>query len=332
MERLTLSQMRRNQPWIPADAGIRNRTFYDRIRDAKDALGRKIAPLLGLDFDEMAKDESKGILRQMLVYHGSPHTFEKFDASKIGTGEGAQAYGHGLYFAESPETAGFYKNALTARRAEFLHNGSPIDEADVEDAITDAIRKSGGNPYEARGLAKDAINERLSGKPASNKEAAAIMDRYQLSKPEGGLYQADIPDEHISKMLDWDKPLSEQSPEIQKALGYVGRDFDAEERLFAKAKRLGVKPQSLPEYKQLESQMDAAFDADMPGWKIYKELESQRGAGPFVHQGPKGASEYLNSLGIKGIKYLDQGSRAAGQGTRNFVVFDPEILRGVTRK
>ena len=37
------------------------------------------------------------------AYHGTPHQFEAFDVSKIGTGEGAQAYGHGLYFAENPE-------------------------------------------------------------------------------------------------------------------------------------------------------------------------------------------------------------------------------------
>src|SRR5687767_3158774 len=38
----------------------------------------------------------------MTVFHGSPHKFDKFDMSKVGTGEGAQAYGHGLYFAENP--------------------------------------------------------------------------------------------------------------------------------------------------------------------------------------------------------------------------------------
>ena len=36
----------------------------------------------------------------IVAYHGSPHSFDQFDTSKIGTGEGAQAYGHGLYFAE----------------------------------------------------------------------------------------------------------------------------------------------------------------------------------------------------------------------------------------
>jgi len=46
------------------------------------------------------------------VYHGTPHKFTQFDSSKIGTGEGAQAYGHGLYFAENPETAGVYSRTL----------------------------------------------------------------------------------------------------------------------------------------------------------------------------------------------------------------------------
>lgn len=45
------------------------------------------------------------------AYHGSPHDFDRFDTSKIGTGEGAQVYGHGLYMAENPSTAQSYKPA-----------------------------------------------------------------------------------------------------------------------------------------------------------------------------------------------------------------------------
>lgn len=45
------------------------------------------------------------------AYHGSPHDFDRFDMSKIGTGEGAQAYGHGLYFAENEGVAKSYKQA-----------------------------------------------------------------------------------------------------------------------------------------------------------------------------------------------------------------------------
>jgi hypothetical protein len=46
------------------------------------------------------------------AYHGSPYDFERFSTQNIGTGEGAQAYGHGLYFAESEPTALSYKNAM----------------------------------------------------------------------------------------------------------------------------------------------------------------------------------------------------------------------------
>ena len=53
----------------------------------------------------------------MTVYHGSPHKFDKFDASKIGTGEGAQAYGHGLYLAENPGVATDYARALGPKTA-----------------------------------------------------------------------------------------------------------------------------------------------------------------------------------------------------------------------
>ena len=35
------------------------------------------------------------------VWHGSPHKWDVPDISKVGTGEGAQAYGHGFYSAES---------------------------------------------------------------------------------------------------------------------------------------------------------------------------------------------------------------------------------------
>ena len=46
--------------------------------------------------------------RGAIVWHGSPHKFDRFDSSKIGTGEGAQAYGHGLYLAEGLNTAKSY--------------------------------------------------------------------------------------------------------------------------------------------------------------------------------------------------------------------------------
>ena len=57
-----------------------------------------------------AKKAATGGVEDMIkAYHGSPHDFERFDLSKIGTGEGAQAYGHGLYFAENEGVAKGYR-------------------------------------------------------------------------------------------------------------------------------------------------------------------------------------------------------------------------------
>ena len=46
------------------------------------------------------------------AWHGSPHTFDRFDVNRIGTGEGGQAFGHGLYFAESATVGEHYRRAL----------------------------------------------------------------------------------------------------------------------------------------------------------------------------------------------------------------------------
>ena len=43
------------------------------------------------------------------AWHGTPHKFDRFSTEHIGTGEGAQAYGYGLYFAGNKEVAEHYK-------------------------------------------------------------------------------------------------------------------------------------------------------------------------------------------------------------------------------
>ena len=71
----------------------------------------KAMPVFSPDAGQSAYDAALNIGPMGLgkiVYHGSPHKFYKFDASKIGTGEGAQAYGHGLYLADDVGVAGSY--------------------------------------------------------------------------------------------------------------------------------------------------------------------------------------------------------------------------------
>ena len=85
--------------------------------------------------------------RGAIVYHGSPHKFDRFDASKIGTGEGAQAYGHGLYLAESPDVAQSYKQmadadpAFAAQATMDRMVGKGVDYGDAESILAIARRK-----------------------------------------------------------------------------------------------------------------------------------------------------------------------------------------------
>jgi len=57
----------------------------------------------------------------------------------------------------------------------------------------------------------------------------------------------------------------------------------------------------------------------MPGYNIYKVMSENLG-------GDQAASEALRKAGIPGLKYFDQGSRAGGEGTRNYVTWDQDVL------
>lgn len=74
---------------------------------AGKAAAKFAAPKVGEMLDQYMR--RSGLTMDLMAYHGSPVRFEKFDASKIGTGEGAQKYGYGLYFSSSPDVAGKYR-------------------------------------------------------------------------------------------------------------------------------------------------------------------------------------------------------------------------------
>jgi hypothetical protein len=95
--------------------------------EARRAVGRgeRLAPaadvaLAAAPLPMAAKRAASKVVREVAqevptvtAYHGSPYSFDRFDISKIGTGEGAQAYGYGLYFAENEKVARGYRDALT---------------------------------------------------------------------------------------------------------------------------------------------------------------------------------------------------------------------------
>lgn len=228
------------------------------------------------------------------VWHGSPHKFAKFDSSKIGTGEGAQAYGHGLYLAESPDVAKTYMvNARLADSAGLNSNAIKDSESGIR--WLNSI-KSGEiqRPLTTRGqpVSDDWINRQLADYEDVLKKAKAWGDK---NKPH--LYKVDLPDPMIARMLDWDRPFSQQAPAVRKALqdaGVVGKDD--------------------------------WLISGMRGREIYNRASFGAPVKLPLNQADDQifAAERLRNAGIPGIRYLDGGSRGAGQGTSNFVVFPGE--------
>lgn len=65
------------------------------------------------------------------LHHGSPHRFDRFDAGKVLTGEGANAYGRGLYFTDVKDIAKHYAAKLTKDGAGNVYT---VDLPNVSDA------------------------------------------------------------------------------------------------------------------------------------------------------------------------------------------------------
>jgi hypothetical protein len=235
--------------WQPGEAGNTAREYMNSLLLGTTSPGAPAAP-------------------GFRAFHGSPHSFERFSTDAIGTGEGAQAYGHGLYFAENEGVARGYRDALTpgADIAKLLdtHGGN------ADAALTELLNSPNG----PRAADYDALLQyRKTGVPPSK----------------GSMYEVNInaDPEHF---LHWDKPRDQLAPKVQD---------------FAKS--------NYPE----------AWDAAADGSSLYQLMAKQA-------QSPVALTQQMADAGIPGIRYLDQGSRAEGEGTHNAVVFNPatiEILR-----
>jgi hypothetical protein len=212
----------------------------------------------------------------MTVYHGSPHLFQKFDLAKIGTGEGNQAYGRGMYMAQSPDVAEEYARNLS--NSDKMNQGRLMPHANAQRLV-----KLAGDPQ----YAADDLKFVLESNP-NHPQAKLLTDTLNLIQTgeyknplanAGNFYKVDLPDTHIRRMLDFDAKLKDQPIAVRRLAKSLGMDLD-----------------------------------DLGGDLL-----------AIVGKGEAG-KQTLQNAGIRGIKYLDQQSRDATQGTRNFVVFDPNNL------
>jgi hypothetical protein len=288
-------------------AGRAGARYAERVVPQVMERGGLPAQLLG--------DISRGSVSPLDVYHGTPHTLPpternplgEFDASKIGTGEGAQAYGYGIYTAEARKTGERYRSQLAPERnasdlntkMRFVQVGEkPINpdtfDVDVSQELIDAA-KSGkkefldfANQKKSRWeqLAKD---ESYKFQPYAEEKVKAYDDLIKEAEKSGvkytgagNLYKIDLPDEKIATMMDWDKPLSQQSAQVKEALKGIEQDLP-----------------SIPDF-DLKKWMQTDPLASTWHNVLARDLKVE----------PSKISELLQNKGVAGIKYLDELSRS----------------------
>jgi hypothetical protein len=236
-----------------------------------------------------------GLAGAIKASHGSPHAFEKFDFSKIGTGEGAQAYGHGGYFGQGFDSpvAKEYQRQLAGK-----------DEGIVGQIASNAIK--GRTPEQAIDYLTPTNN--MTKETAQVQQQAIDLIKQGLAS-KGNLYNVELKWPNAAReasdplgehhLLDWDAPMSEQPKNILEALKTLNLN--------------SINPRTR---KLIEE--DKAI-----GHTIYNAFGG--------YKTPDIASQRLKDFGVPGIRYLDQGSRGQGAGTRNYVMFDDQFPEIVSR-
>lgn len=276
------------------------------------------------------QDLPQGVKLQVEAWHGSPYAFDRFTTEKIGTGEGAQAFGWGLYFTDLESIAKNYAEKLAGGKAEnivFLRKGvwegdwgkeislktllyGGILDLGAIDKIQTAILDGAKNKESILKYLERQLNYDTDAKKAYDFVNEKVE---KINAPSKALYKVSLhkgksPSEYT--WLEWDKPVSADNIiKINKALEQRGIP-------------------AVPK-KYMEVGFDGRVSAGMKGKEVYSELVKIFGDEYKVEWG-KQASLFLLENGIDGIKYPAESiARGATSDTArgfNYVVFDENAV------
>ena len=267
------------------------------------------------------------------AYHGSPHTFDKFDMSKMGTGEGAQAYGRGLYFSENEKVARNYRDALSEDIIATIGDTPILDVYNSLIRQADSIRVPSQKSDEL--YQKAAFLEDLEIK-GSFDEALASVENPKIAKwakseilpnyvPAGNIYQVKIASD-VGKFLDYDAPMSDQSDFIKNALENIPKgnvkivknansdrpEFRDRVRPYQvvgtnwKGERVNRPATSLEQAERVKALAEGGnlrLNPNATGADLVSST-------PYANQ--EQMLNVLKGVDVQGIRYLDQGSRGKG--------------------
>ena len=279
-----------------------------------------------------------GLINMQSAFHGTRHKIEgEMSTDKIGSGEGQQVYGWGLYFTETKSIAEMYQNMDAGLswveldgtklylNQEFNYYQqqtlNTVESRGLDGAREYYINKMIEAPdlIKAGRVSEDYYNDAVDSIVFLTRFDKDLEERLEMvHSEEGNLYTVEL-DVEQNELLDWDKPLSEQSEKVQDAIKTNARKRERFQEL------LQTKPFKgrAKKIKDLEAEIKKGLDFDiskitrkMGGSDLYDMLVQSNA------RDPKQASEALAKAGIKGIKYLDGDSRDKGEGTYNYVMFN----------
>ena len=248
------------------------------------------------------------------AYHGSPEFFDEFSTNHIGSGEGAQAHGWGLYFAGDKKVSDRYVDRLGYPR--YFYKGKELKNTNSPEynALSLVYRmKSFGNDTLDVAV-KDVIEFEEKQKQQDDTLGSKIfhskvinflkkIDTSKMDLKYGQLYEVDIPEDDV--MLDEDLPFSEQPKKVQEAIKQICEDYVDNNKLV---------DLNVIAYTNNTSEKYKDNLAYKEGKNIYKIISDAFG-------GDKQASLLLNKYGIKGIKYNGH------QDGECYVVFDDKAVQ-----
>ena len=257
------------------------------------------------------KSENPGFYQT--AWHGSPYDFEHFDLGAMGSGEGRQVHGWGLYFAKDRKISEGYKDFLKNLRSTVVIDGKKFV------GYKNGFRDEDGNRPSDKKLRFALLNLSLEGSRekaiqrvselARTSKGTGFEEDYagalkilkdsqtaSVERPEAKLYEVDIPDNDV--LLDEDKFLKDQPKAVQKAIADYYR--------------------SRPDF-YFAPEGDSLKDSTTTGEGFYKDVVFQMKREGSTNP-KRDASLLLNSLGIKGVTY--EGNKDG----RCFVVFDDNAI------
>ena len=304
------------------------------------------------DLDKLRKQHNYQYYQA--AWHGSPHDFDEFDLGAIGSGEGNQAHGWGLYFAKDKKVSNLYKEVLSKAQDSNKSSLFKVEIPNETELLPEQYPISGYSRY-----VRDSLKNGL------HKMSEEQLERFTslLIKYHKGSIIGDEWTNKYTRFMDVGYIISElhnknktindinkiQKRNIDRFLKSVGIDENIdtiagnEDLLEAVYKKFRYDLYSQYEKeKQLEREREekaisnvktdvygALEKTNIAGKQLYSFLSHALGNDEHFNlhnvKNAKKASEFLNSIGIKGIYYDGE------QDGRCYVVFDDKAIKVIEK-